>query len=191
MSQRAFKNYGKIDVTPFKKILSEGQFDWDEFDVRQKKYDVHKETKSIPLIYDEINTERKEAWQEIKNGNMVIQEKMKTKYYDAFKKELYKIESHLKEIIEEEGFIFRAMLVNLPKGKTIPSHYDKGVALTVPRRIHIPIITNKDCLFTVGDITKNMKEGEIWEIDNAGKKHSVENNGKEDRIHLIIDFLNN
>jgi hypothetical protein len=34
-----------------------------------------------------------------------------------------------------------------------------------------------------------MKEGEIWEINNNEKEHSVENNGNEDRIHLLIDFL--
>ena len=34
-----------------------------------------------------------------------------------------------------------------------------------------------------------MKEGEIWEINNNEKKHSVENDGTEDRIHLLIDFL--
>jgi hypothetical protein len=31
-----------------------------------------------------------------------------------------------------------------------------------------------------------MKAGELWEINNH-QLHSVENNGEEDRIHLIID----
>jgi quercetin dioxygenase-like cupin family protein len=50
------------------------------------------------------------------------------------------------------------------------------------------LITNKDILFTVGNTTKNLKEGEIWEINNQNL-HSVQNNSKEERIHLIIDYL--
>jgi quercetin dioxygenase-like cupin family protein len=174
MNQRAFKNYGRIYVTPFKKILSDFNFDWDEFDFRQKKFDTHKETKSIPIIFDE---------------SFSLDKSTKTKHYEIFKEEILKIEDYLKVAIEEEGFIFRAILVNLPKGKSIPPHKDQGESLSVPRRIHIPIITNPNCFFTVSDVTKNMKEGEIWEIDNAGQLHSVENKGEEDRIHLIVDFL--
>jgi hypothetical protein len=33
-----------------------------------------------------------------------------------------------------------------------------------------------------------MKEGEIWEINNDDKYHSVENRGETDRIHLLIDW---
>jgi hypothetical protein len=34
-----------------------------------------------------------------------------------------------------------------------------------------------------------MKEGEIWEVNNDKKKHSVHNNGDEDRVHLLIDWV--
>jgi quercetin dioxygenase-like cupin family protein len=171
--KRSFKNYGKIDVSGFKKIIEENNFDWNEFQFRQKKYDVHKETKTIPILFDpKFGLEAKQ-----------------TKYYNLFKTQIDNINTHLKEIIEEEGDIFRAILVILPKGKDIATHKDKGESLAIPRRIHIPIITNKDCFFTVGETTKNMKEGEIWEIDNSGQNHSVSNKGETDRIHLIVDFL--
>jgi hypothetical protein len=169
---RNFKNYGLFDVSNFKTIIEESNLDWNEFDFRQKKFDVHKETKTIPILFDEdfkIN-------------------KKETKNYQLFKTEIDKIESHLKDILEENGRIFRAILVNLPSKKEIPTHKDKGKSLTIPRRIHIPIITNKECTFTVGDVTKNLKQGEIWEIDNAGRNHSVSNMGNEDRIHLIVDW---
>jgi quercetin dioxygenase-like cupin family protein len=173
-TQRPFKNYGRIDVKPFKEILEKYDFDWDENDFRQKKYKTHEETKTIPIIFDE---------------SMSLGKATKTKHYELFKEQILKIESHLKDVLEEDGFIFRAILVNLPKGKVIPPHVDKGESLSVPRRIHIPIKTNTGCFFTVGETTKNLKEGEIWEIDNANRKHSVHNDGQEDRIHLIIDFL--
>ena len=31
----------------------------------------------------------------------------------------------------------------------------------------------------------------MWEINNSKKPHSVENNSKEDRVHLIIDWVIN
>jgi hypothetical protein len=173
MEKRSFRNYGIINVDGFKKILSENEFDWDEFDFRQNKFDVHKETKTIPIMFDEsfeIN-------------------KIKTKHYNLFIQEIIKLQSHLKKIIDEDGFIFRAILVLLPAGKEITPHKDKGESLAIPRRIHIPIYTNQECLFTVGETTKNLKEGEIWEIDNSGKMHSVSNKGSEDRIHLIVDWV--
>ena len=91
--------------------------------------------------------------------------------------------------IDEDGYIFRAILVLLPKGKSIPKHIDTGESLTIPRRIHIAVQTNPNCFFNVGDVTKNLKEGEIWEIDNSGQRHAVSNEGDTDRIHLIVDFL--
>lgn len=172
---RPFRNYGKIDVSNIKKIVKEADFDWDEFDFRQNRGSkTHKETKSIPIIFDE---------------SFSIKVYNKRKHYHLFEDELKKIETHIREILDEDGYIFRAIFVNLPKHKSIPPHKDTGESLVVPRRIHIPIQTNINCFFTVGDIKKNLKEGEIWEIDNAGKLHSVENNGDEDRIHLIVDFL--
>jgi hypothetical protein len=169
-----FNRFGKIDVSNFKKIIIEANLDWDKFDFRQKRSNTHKETKCIPIIFDE---------------SFSINKFTLTENYPFFKDEILKLESYLKEKIQEEGFIFRAILVNLPKKKSIPPHKDSGKSLEVPRRIHIPIITNEDCYFTVGEVTKNMKEGEIWEINNDKKMHSVSNDGDADRIHLIVDFL--
>ena len=55
--------------------------------------------------------------------------------------------------------------------------------------MHIPIITNKKVYFSVGEEKKNLKSGEMWEINNSKKSHAVKNNSKEDRIHLIIDWI--
>jgi aspartyl/asparaginyl beta-hydroxylase (cupin superfamily) len=34
-----------------------------------------------------------------------------------------------------------------------------------------------------------LQEGEVVEIDNNDKYHSVENNSDIDRVHLLIDWL--
>ena len=58
------------------------------------------------------------------------------------------------------------------------------------KRCHLAT-TNEECFFTVGDDKRNLKLGEIWEINNDKKTHGVSNNGDEDRIHLIVDWINN
>jgi hypothetical protein len=44
-------------------------------------------------------------------------------------------------------------------------------------------------LFTVGNDRRNLKLGELWEINNDKQNHSVDNFGDEDRIHLIVDWI--
>lgn len=54
--------------------------------------------------------------------------------------------------------------------------------------VHIPIISNADVLFHVGDTSITMQEGEMWEINNR-REHAVENQGAIDRVHLILDYV--
>lgn len=55
-------------------------------------------------------------------------------------------------------------------------------------RVHIPITTNEQVAFSVGDEIRAMKEGELWEVNNA-RTHWVENRGQTGRVHLIIDWI--
>lgn len=164
-----FKLHGSIDVSFIKEKLV--GLDWDAYEFRQKTYSVHSKTKTIPLIWDE--------------------QKINIKYwpnYELFKTNINEIESFLNEIISY-GLVETAILINLPKNQKIDSHFDVGDYFLKRNRIHIPIITNKECFFKIDGEIKNMKEGEVWEINNNEKEHSVENNGNEDRIHLLMDFL--
>jgi hypothetical protein len=85
----------------------------------------------------------------------------------------------------------RAFLVRMSANSEIKRHKDKGTISAKTHRIHLPIITNSLCLFTIGDETKHLAAGEIWLIDNTDKYHSVVNGGDEFRIHLIVDVLDN
>ena len=89
---------------------------------------------------------------------------------------------HLLNLVE----LGRVMLVKLKPGGKITPHPDEGAYCAYYNRYHIPIVTNDDVLFTVGEKTVNMGAGELWEINNK-KVHSVVNNGDTDRIHLIFD----
>ena len=81
--------------------------------------------------------------------------------------------------------------MRLRSGAKILPHKDRGVSLAHGEaRLHIPISSSSDVSFFVAKKRVSMKPGELWYID-ANQEHSVENNGKNDRIHLIIDCISN
>jgi hypothetical protein len=86
------------------------------------------------------------------------------------------------------GYFVRALLTRLPAGAEIRPHIDDGESLKRCHRIHVPIITNPDNLFIVGNLRFHMPEGEMWEINNR-RTHAVRNAGAEARIHLIMDYV--
>lgn len=88
------------------------------------------------------------------------------------------------------GKIIRCEAIKMSAMHDIPKHVDGGALLNYSRRVHVPIITNKDVFFTVMNNTVNMKEGVWYEINNQ-MPHSVSNKSRMDRIHLIIDILPN
>ena len=84
---------------------------------------------------------------------------------------------------------FTAILLLLPPGATIKPHVDQGRWFRLAHRIHIPIQTNSDVIFSVGTTSVAMQVGIAYEIDNANQIHSVCNNGEINRIHLVVDLL--
>jgi hypothetical protein len=172
MSEFNFKKYGHYDVSTIEDKINKCNLDWDGYVFRQTHRKGQQDTKTIPLIWSEDFKEVR-TWEN----------------YDVFKDEIIKIETLFNELIGD-GKITTALLINLPKNKKILPHIDSGDQhFFVNNRLHIPIVTNDNCWFKVSDETKQMKKGEIWEIDNSNKIHSVDNNGDTDRIHLLIDYL--
>lgn len=146
--------------------------DWKDYTFRQDTFDVHKQTETIPIIYNE-------------DFDKDILDK--SHHYHVFIKLLGEIESKLL-MKYSTGFIVRAILVKLPPKCSIAPHQDQGKSLEETFRYHLPIKTNPDVLFTVGGETKHLEKSLLWEIKNTDKIHSVVNNGNTDRIHLIIDW---
>jgi hypothetical protein len=169
-----FKQFTNINVNSWKnKINYFNEEIWNAFSFRQESFEVHEKTNTVPLIFSE----------DFESENINYRD-----WFDVFSDEILDISSILANTIGF-GYITRAILVKLPAGQTIPEHVDAGESLHDCHRMHIPIITNDFCQFIVGDETVNMKEGEIWEINNTNKIHSVKNLGPEDRIHLIVDWI--
>jgi len=82
----------------------------------------------------------------------------------------------------------RVMLARLPAGGEISRHSD-GDASHYVHKIHVPLITNTETIFHVGNQSMNMPVGEIIEVNNK-RVHSVNNGGKQDRIHFIFECYN-
>lgn len=54
-------------------------------------------------------------------------------------------------------------------------------------RIHIPLVTNRNCFFMENDTVYRMHPGEIWFFD-AASWHSAASLSPEKRYHLVMDF---
>lgn len=79
------------------------------------------------------------------------------------------------------------MLVKLYAYGDISEHIDEAGIYKYAHRVHIPLITNDRCVFTIDGEEGRMSKGEIVEINNI-VPHSVVN-GDQDRVHLIMDII--
>ncbi len=86
------------------------------------------------------------------------------------------------------GRVLRAMVAKLLVGGTIKPHVDAHPSFSVGHRVHVPLKTNDDVQFIVEGERIIMEEGKAYELNNL-LSHGVHNGGKEDRIHLIFDYM--
>jgi hypothetical protein len=130
-------------------------------------------TETIPLIYDT----------EHRLNSEILHEN-----YERFSTYIEEVISMAADRIGKTK-VQQAMLTKLNANTVIPRHKDVGPITAKTHRIHVPVITNTQCIFTVENESKNLEAGHIWIIDNVGRYHSVENKGQQDRVHLIIDAI--
>jgi len=81
----------------------------------------------------------------------------------------------------------RVMLARLAAGGEILPHMDNNPAAQWPHKIHVPLLTNPQVGFRIGDTIHHLPEGEAIEVNNLGT-HAVRNGGTTDRIHLIFEY---
>jgi len=90
----------------------------------------------------------------------------------------------------------RIRLMKLTAGKSLRKHNDNidpDIENKKIVRIHIPIRTNQDVVFTMYENDEdddgeklNLKTGHFYYLD-VTKPHSVSNNSSLDRYHLVVD----
>jgi hypothetical protein len=147
---------------------------WKNNPYRQDEYqNVHGQTQSVVLIFctgwPSMEITQFDIWSEFKSsaGDLI---------FDVLK-------SHY----PPGGVILRAMFTKLPAGTEIPRHRDSHSSFEIAHRIHIPLVTNPDVEFIIGDEKVELKEKSAFEINNL-MPHQVKNNGDTDRIHFIFDY---
>jgi hypothetical protein len=170
---------GVAEIKEIKKEVEGYVSEWLLDTSRQNIYQTHEDTFMYQLkeldydwnLKDKIHSTSPNNFK-IKNAN------------DEIKKIYQKLEDWV------DGPVIRSEVISMPRNTRIRTHKDQSDLLYLSRRFHIPIITNEQCIFTVEDEKFNLKEGNIYELNNR-KYHSVENNSNKDRIHLIVDLLPN
>ncbi len=81
---------------------------------------------------------------------------------------------------------FARLFIFSPSSVMMP-HIDHIKAVDSLLRLHIPLKTNKFCCHSEHNTVYQMHLGEIWTLD-TNTAHSVACLGKEERVHLVIDF---
>jgi len=82
----------------------------------------------------------------------------------------------------------RVMFAMLTAGGEISFHTDDRCSYYI-HKIHVPLITNSETTFHVGEQARHLPVGEIMEVNNK-RRHAVKNDGEQDRIHFIFECYN-
>lgn len=169
-----------IDVIPLRLSLLLQPELWNHHNERKDfEGSSHKETSDIWIRYNDPKN--------LSQGYEKFTSEHESIWYPAYKKL-----PHLRPIIFglmarcEATRLGGVLITKIPAGKCILPHADSGWHPEYYNvKIYVPIQTNNKTINHVEDESVIMNEGDAWYFDNT-KIHSVENNGMDDRITLII-----
>lgn len=139
---------------------------------RQQSFKVHRQTRSLifrhipgddPSVHHDLPLWR--AWQ------------------DLLQPTLAAVAAHF-----GPGCCCRVVLASLPPACEITPHRDHGPAYERTHRVHVPIQTDPQVRFCVDGTDFHLERGKIYEVNNL-LEHGVVNRSDIDRIHLIVDYL--
>jgi aspartyl/asparaginyl beta-hydroxylase (cupin superfamily) len=167
-----------IDTTPFLSEIAALDGAWEQATGRQDKIRVQREALSIPL-----RGLRKSAIAGRPRRDVL--ESRWTSGSVAF--------PHARRFIQSAadslgGLPGRVKIVNLPPGKRVYPHIDRGAYYLVHARFHLVLRSTEGSMLRVDGETQRLRNGELWWFDN-NKVHEAWNEGDENRIHLIFDVL--
>ena len=169
------KDLGEVDSQPLiDNIMACEESDWMAQQYRQNAYSVHEYTQSLVMVFcsgwPEMQVTREPAWDILKETAVPLMHKIIGDHYPP------------------GGTIIRAMAAKLNAGGIISPHRDSHQSFVNSHRIHIPVTTNPGVRFMIDGRPHRFTMGHAYEINNQ-KNHSVINNGKDDRITFIFDYM--
>jgi quercetin dioxygenase-like cupin family protein len=175
-----FRHIGTVDPQPLLQAVEAlGEDAWHEYVSRQERFRVHRQTQSIPLLFDaDMRHTDPTPWPRLASFEPVIEPVL----------EQIRAANETTVGAVEDGYFIRILLTRLSPDAYIPPHRDFNDTIMRSHRYHLAIRTNKLVEFGIADKVQHMAPGEIWEINNR-KKHSVRNLSQEARVHLILDYV--
>jgi hypothetical protein len=195
-----FSTRGSIDVSQIQQLVSEG------YNLKYPKEDENKPPLFQNNYWDPRNATKKnvsitrpshDAWG-INKIALIFCDDFMTKIYQLpwWKEFEPALQPILNAVLSPDYVLIRALFASLPPGVTIPVHHDTGEWVKTTHRVHVPIIVNdhSKILFRCGPTPESMQRidcipGHIFEINNQAK-HAVSNCDSDNRVHLIIDYIN-
>lgn len=181
-----FARIGTADLSIMRDLVTQLTPEhWSGDPTRQNRYEAHKDTRSIGLVYD----------YDFRHVDPTVLPPMQL-FSPALRQLFAMIADHYEyqpaatDLLGQRGrgYFVRVNLVSLRAGGEITPHQDMNFSLAHSHRVHVPVFTNDSVEFTVGTETINMRADEVIEINNR-RMHSVRNAGDEDRVHLILDWV--
>ena len=172
------------------------------------------ELQNLDLKYTNHNSNynKKQSWQALsilgfeKDSKYVDKKAANTENRPLVQTDLYDLLEGKKKLLGEflnkiPGKFDRVRFMTLkPGGGELQRHTDQtdptwGTTDGKMIRLHIPLKTNKNVIFTSWNNdgerkTYNMKKGECWFLDTR-RPHTAINNGDDIRIHLVADVWTN
>jgi hypothetical protein len=171
------RSFGKVSMEALAEgILAQDDAAWNENVQRQKDYEVHEQTRSIVLLFanvedwPSIEVSKQPGWDRLATLAVPVMHEIIGKWYPP------------------GGTIIRAMAAKLLAGGRILPHRDSHPSFAAGHRIHVPIVTNPRVRFMIDGRPYQLQVGEAYEINNQ-KVHSVMNKGALDRINFIFDYV--
>lgn len=167
-----------IDTRPFLDEIVAVDGAWDQAPGRQEKIAVQREALSIPLRglrKSAIGTRKRRDVHESRWTGGSVRFPMAGRF--------------LQDIAaSEDALLGRAKIVCLPAARRVYPHVDRGAYYAVRNRYHLVLRSSAGSWLRAGDEEVRMREGELWWFDNK-QVHEANNDGDQDRIHLIFDML--
>jgi hypothetical protein len=168
-----------IDLTSIKNEVLNFKEEWSYDTSRQDRLATHKDTEMFQLRFISYD------WQ-IGDGNNSHD------VYSLKNKDSQDCLNKIYDVLENyyDGKVVRCEIIKMKGKSNIQPHIDSGEFLYSGRRIHVPLITNDKIIFSIFNNDMNLKVGNWYEINNS-LPHSVNNPTDEERIHIIIDIMQN
>jgi quercetin dioxygenase-like cupin family protein len=171
------KDLGPIDAAALREaVLAQDEAAWNEQQLRQNEYEVHRATQSIVLVFTDgsgwpdIEVTRQPGWDRLADAAVPVMHELIGRCYPP------------------GGTIIRAMAARLSAGAIIKPHRDSHPSFHYSHRIHVPVTTNPRVRFMIDGRPFRLQVGQAYEINNQ-KTHSVMNRGDQDRITFIFDYV--